>query len=97
MPTINKLLAQSRDLPPLQRKVLGYLESHPDEVYCFGPEGERELAEKVQHPNSNAMAWVLWALHKTALIDREKIGGRYYYGSKKAIATVRARLAKSKT
>ncbi len=93
MPKIEDVLG-SGQLPPLQEKVRQYLEGHQDEVFSYRSEDIKELAKKMGHPNASAVSWSVWGLWRKGVIAREKVGRRYYYGSPKAIAKLRARSAK---
>ena len=79
-------------MPALQRKVLDYLEAHPDEV--FASRDDEVLAKAIGHPNADAVGWASWALQKAGLLPRQKVRGRFYYGGKAAIANLRRRLEK---
>lgn len=75
-------------LPPVPAQVLDYLEAHPDEVYPYRDQRlARSLGIKV-----SALNWTLWGLHQRGLIDREKVGRRIYFGSRRAITDLRRRL-----
>jgi hypothetical protein len=77
-------------LPPQQRKVLTYLEQHPDEVFT----ARDEILVERFHAQPSGIAHSLWALHKTGLLDKEIVSGRLYYGSPEAISWLRMRRSK---
>jgi hypothetical protein len=81
-------LAQRERLPPLQRKVLSVLEQRENEVFEYRDE---QLAEKTGG-KASSIGYSLWALHKKRLIDKQVVAGKVYFGSKKAIGDLRARL-----
>lgn len=92
MPKIDDVLAEGGELPVLQKKVLEHLEAHWDEVFSYGD--AQALAQAIGHPKASAARWTVWFLHQKGLVDREKVRGRFYYGSKRAIASLRRRLSK---
>jgi len=80
-------LAQRRKLPPLQRKALEYMEARGDEVFGYRDEALiRDLGG-----NPAAVGFTLWALHEKGLIEKQKAGGKVYFGSKAAIEELRTR------
>jgi len=81
-------LAQRKELPPLQRKLLDYLESHSDEVFTYRDE---KLARDTK-AKASAVGFTLWALHKKGLIEKQEAAGKVYFGSKKAIGELRRQL-----
>jgi hypothetical protein len=81
-------LAERKELPPLQRKVLDYLETHNDEVFSYRDE---KLARGVK-AKASAVGFTLWALQKKNLIDRQKAAGKVYFGSKEAVRELRRKL-----
>ena len=83
-------IAQRGKLPPLQAKVLDFLESHSDEVYCYR---DVNLADQLDTKPSG-IGFSFWALHKAGLIGKESVAGKMYFGSRAAIRTLRQRLGK---
>ena len=88
MPTIAEVLRSGRPKPPtglpdLQRKLLEYLEEHPDEV--FGYEHAAELAAKLGATSGQAVQLHLLSLDSKGLIAKAKIGRKAYFGSRWAI------------
>lgn len=88
MPTIAEVLRSGRPqppagLPPLQRKLLEYLEANPDEV--FGYEDAEELAEKLGAAGGEAVQWHLLSLDGQGLIAKTKLGRKAYFGCRLAI------------
>jgi hypothetical protein len=81
-------LAERKELPPLQRKVLDYLETHKNEVFSYRDE---KLARGVK-AKASAVGFTLWALQKKNLIDRQKAAGKVYFGSKEAVHQLRRKL-----
>lgn len=84
-------LAQREKLPPLQRKVLDHLEDHPNEVFEYR---DSLLVEAVGGKPSS-VGFSLWALHKRHLIEKQEVAGKVYFGSKKAMADLRAQIGAS--
>jgi hypothetical protein len=80
--------AQIGKLSPLQRKVFTYLEDHPDEVFEYR---DAELAAAVGGKPSS-VGFSLWALQRKGLIEKESVGGKVYFGSRKAINALRQKL-----
>lgn len=79
-------------LPPLAAKVLEYLDKHSDEVFPYRDEGLiHALGIK-----ASALSWTLWWLHQNELIDKEEVGGKVYFGSRRAITDLRGRLGLTK-
>ncbi len=78
----------SRRLSPLKRRMLDYLDAHPDEVF---PYRDDELARQLKGKVS-AISFTLWALHRDGLIDREQVDGKVYFGSRPAIEALRRKL-----
>jgi hypothetical protein len=74
-----------RRLPPLQRKVLDYLEAHDDEVFSYRDE---QLVRGTK-AKASAIGFTLWALHKQDLIGKQEAGGKVYFGDKRAIGRLR--------
>jgi hypothetical protein len=84
---IEALIRASRRgrLPPLQRRVLDYLDHHQAEVFEYRDE---QLIRAVKG-KASSVGFSLWALHKQGLIDKEKAGGKVYFGSHEAVAKLR--------
>ena len=80
--------AQRRRLPPLQRKVLGYIESHGEEVFTYR---DTDLVRE-SNAKASAIGFTLWALHKQDLIGKQEVAGKMYFGSKGAISRLREQL-----
>lgn len=80
--------ARPRDLPPLQRKVLDYLEARSDEVFSY----RDETLVRTLKAKESAIGFTLWALNKQGLIGKQEVAGKVYFGSKKAIEALRASL-----
>jgi hypothetical protein len=80
--------AQRKELAPLQRKVLDYLEARGDEVFSYRDE---TLARNV-NAKASAIGFTLWALHRKSLIGKQEVAGKVYFGSKQAIEELRASL-----
>jgi hypothetical protein len=80
--------AQKERLPPLQQKVLKYLEEHADEVFEYR---DHELTREVGGKPSS-VGFSLWALHKRGLIDKDTVNGKVYFGSHKALGKLRGGL-----
>ena len=77
-----------QSVPPLQMKVLTYLNGNLDEVYSL--QDREDLAKKVRHQGSPAgIGFSLWALYKKGYIDKERLGKRVYFGSKSAVSEFR--------
>ena len=88
MPTIAEVLRIGKPKPPMglpdfQRKLLEYLEEHPDEV--FGYEHAAELAAKLGSENTQSVEWHLLSLDTKGLIAKAKLGRKAYFGSRWAI------------
>ena len=88
MPTIAEVLRSGKPKPPtglpaMQRKLLEYLEEHPDEV--FGYEHAAELADKLGCESGQAIEWHLLSLDTKGLIAKAKLGRKAYFGSRWAI------------
>ena len=88
MPTIAEVLRSGRPKPPtglpaLQRRLLEYLEDHPDEV--FGYEHAAELADKLGDVSGQTVEWHLLSLDTKGLIAKAKLGRKPYFGSRWAI------------
>ena len=88
MPTIAEVLRSGKPKPPtglptLQRKLLEYLEEHPDEV--FGYEHAAELAAKLGSVSGRAVESHLLSLDSKGLIAKAKLGRKAYFGSRWAI------------
>lgn len=79
-------------LPPLKAKALRYLEEHSDEVF---PYRDENLCRALGIGPS-ALHWTLWWLHRNGFIEKEKVDGRVYFGSRRAIANLRRRLGVAK-
>ena len=87
MPKVTEVLGKYK-LPPLQQKVITYLQGHKDEVFSYMDKGE--LSQLIKHSGSpSGVGFALWALDQRGLIDRERLGRRVYFGSKEAIAELR--------
>lgn len=80
--------AQKNRLPPLQQRVLKYLEEHPEEVFEYR---DQQLAREVDGKPSS-VGFSLWALCKRGLIDKETVSGRVYFGSHEALGRLRSGL-----
>jgi hypothetical protein len=94
MPKIEDLLKEKR-FPPLQRKVLDYLDAHPDEV--FSNADAQELAKSIGYKDSiNGIRFSFKALDDKNLISKERLGRRVYFGTEKAISKLRKEGALSK-
>jgi hypothetical protein len=78
-------LSQRGKLPPMQKKALDYMDARPDEVFGYRDAG----LIRVLGGNAAAAGFTLWSLHTKGLIDKEKSGGKVYFGSKAAIAELR--------
>ena len=85
-------LVHKQKLPPLQRKVLKYLEEHTDEVFEYR---DQQLTGEVGGKPSS-IGFSLWALHKRGLIDKEVVAGKVYFGSIEAVRQLRSRLGTEK-
>ena len=88
MPTIAEVLRSGRPKPPtglpaLQRKILEYMEEHPDEVFSY--EHTDELAAKLGVDSGHSVEWHLISLDSKGLIAKAKLGRRAYFGSRWAI------------
>ena len=88
MPTIAEVLRSGKPKPPaglpaLQRKLLEYLEDHPDEV--FGYEHTAELAAKLGGVSGPTVEWHLLSLDTKGLIAKARLGRKPYFGSRWAI------------
>ena len=88
MPTIAEVLRSGRPKPPtglpdLQRRLLEYLEEHPDEV--FGYEHAAELASKLGAESGSTVESHLLSLDSKGLIAKMKQGRKTYFGSRWAI------------
>jgi hypothetical protein len=80
--------ARNADLPPLQRKVLDYLEAHGDEVFSY-----RDVAlARALDAKLSAVGFTLWALQQKGLIGKQAVAGKVYFGSKAAIEELRSSL-----
>lgn len=75
-------------LSPLKRRVLGYLEAHPDEVFTYR---DTVLVEALGVKPS-ALGFTLWALRRDGFISAHRVGRRLYFGSHRAVAALQARL-----
>jgi hypothetical protein len=72
----------------IKARILRYLQEHEDEVFSYRDEKlAKDLGVKI-----SALSYPLWSLHSEGLIEREKLGGRVYFGSHKAVAALRKRL-----
>ena len=80
--------AQRERLPPLQQKVLKYLDEHVDDVFEYR---DGQLTREVGGKPSS-VGFSLWALHKRGLIDKETVSGKVYFGSREAIGKLRSGL-----
>jgi hypothetical protein len=89
MPKINDVLTRETPLPRLQQAVLDYFENHEDEVFSWNKDELGQLAASVKKCTTSSIGWSIWALHKKGRIDREKVGRRFYYGSPKAVSSLR--------
>ncbi len=88
MPTIAEVLRSGKPKPPtglpsLQRKLLEYMEEHPDEV--FGYEHADELGAKLGGVSGQTVEWHLLSLDTKGLIAKAKLGRKPYFGSRWAI------------
>jgi hypothetical protein len=83
--------AQRKELSPLHRKLLYYLEAHSDEVFTYRDD---KLARDTKTKLS-AVGFTLWALQKNGLIDKQAVARKVYFGSKDAISELRKRLGVS--
>ena len=88
MPTIAEVLRSGKPQPPtglpaLQRKLLQYLEEHPDEV--FGYEHATELAAKLGIASGRTVELHLLSLDSKGLIAKAKLGRKAYFGSRWAV------------
>jgi hypothetical protein len=75
-------------LSPLKSNVLRFLEEHSDEVFSYR---DQQLARSLGVKLS-ALSFTLWELHRQALIDKEQVNGKVYFGCRRAIAELRSRL-----
>lgn len=93
MPKIDDILKrEQRRLPELQKAVLDYLESHPDEVFSWNRGDLSQLRTQLNKGTTGSIGWSLWALKRRGYIERLKVGRRYYYGSREAIQRLAARV-----
>lgn len=76
---------QRARLSPLKARTLDFLERHPDEVFTYH---DPDLVASVRAKPS-AVGFTLWWLERNGLIGKEKVAGRVYFGSRKAIDTLR--------
>jgi hypothetical protein len=90
MAKIDVVLGQP-DVSPSQQKLLEYLNARSDEVFSYSEAAE--LANHLGLKESN-VRWSLWALEDEEAIAKTRIGRKVYFGSKKAIATLKARRQK---
>ncbi len=81
-------LTRRARLSPLKEQVLRYLEAHPREVFGYRDES---LARALRRKQS-AVNFTLWVLHRDGLVDKEEVDGKVYFGSRRAVAHLRARL-----
>lgn len=79
---------KSDSLPPMQRKVLDYLEKHPDEVFYYRDD---ELA-KALGIKPSALGFSFWDLERKDFIPKAKVGRRTYFGCQRAIRELQSRL-----
>jgi len=86
-------LASETDLPSSQQSMLGFLKSHPYEVFAVTE--IRELGPSLGLSKSNA-SWCCWALEKKGLIAKKRLGRRVYYGSLEAIGLLDTELSKKR-
>jgi transcription initiation factor IIE alpha subunit len=71
-----------------RRRVLKYMEDHPDEVFS---QHDNTLANRLgYHPNTVGVA--IWELYRRGLIERERARKKYYYGTHAAVEALRRRL-----
>jgi hypothetical protein len=90
MPKVDELLKREPELPRLQQVVYEYLQKHPDEVFSANDDDLDELKSKLKTGTLASLAFSFWALHKERkLIGRERVKGRYYYGSETALKKLR--------
>jgi hypothetical protein len=82
--------AEGEHLPPLQRKVLAYLDAHPDEVFSY--RDEKLAAELGAKPSG--IGFSLWTLRKAGLIDKETVAGKVYFGSSEAMRRLKRGLGR---
>ena len=88
MPTITEILRRGRSkplptLPALQRRVLEYLDAHPDEVLSYGDADE--LASKLGVANGKLVQGHLSSLDSKGLVAKTKLGRNAYLGSRFAV------------
>jgi len=89
MPKIADVLNRYQ-LPPLQQKVLDYLQSHNDEIFSYTD--AIDLGRLVKHAGSvRGILFSLNALEQKGLIYKERLGRRVYFGSKQAIEELRGK------
>lgn len=89
LPHIDDVL-RDRKLTDQQQAVLTYLEAHPDEV--FSSEDVEELRGKARTGMPSSLGATLETLYRLGCIERQKVRGRYFYGSRQAVGRLRARL-----
>lgn len=84
---IAEVVAEERrpHLPPLQARVLRYLEEHSAEVF---PYRDAAICEALGI-KPGALGFTLWALHQGGHIGSEHVGRRVYFGSHGAIRALR--------
>ena len=83
-------IARRKELPPLQKRVLEYIDSHEDEVFNYR---DQKLADDLQ-AKASALGFTLWALNKKGLIEKQEAGGKVYFGSKRAVEELRRSLGR---
>ena len=88
MPTSAEVLRSGKPKPPtglpaLQRKLLEYLDEHPDGVFAY--EHAAELAAKLGAASGRAVESHLLSLDSKGLIAKAKLGRKAYFGSRWAI------------
>ena len=79
------------NLPPLQKKVLKFIQQHGDEVFPYGDIGIQEGLPGVK---TSAIDWSLWALNGQGFLAKTKVGRRVYFGLPTAIERLNDELKK---
>jgi hypothetical protein len=69
---------KARDnLPPLQKKVLGFFERHKGEVFSYH---DAEMLKGLPDKKASALGWAMWGLERKKLLAKIKVGRKTYFG-----------------